>query len=227
MLTGIPLGQAIAEAIKLKGVTPTEVAAHFGIKPPSVHNWMSTGRIGKDKLSRLFQYFSDVVKPDHWGMAPPEAAIIGMVMATGSPLPSIPDHEFVAVARVRIKASAGITGFTVEHIDGNGPPVFFRADWIAAKGFRPERLYALHVSGDSMEPSLWDGDLVVINTDARQPRDGAVFVANYEGEVTIKRLLRDAGEWWLISDNQRYRPKRCDEHAILIGHVIYKQSERV
>ncbi len=78
-----------------------------------------------------------------------------------------------------------------------------------------------------MEPSLWDGDLVVINTGATEPKDGVAFVLNYEGEVLIKRLERDAGEWWLTSDNQRYKRKRCDEHALLIGRVIYKQSGRI
>ncbi len=67
MLTGKDLGNAIEAAIKLKGVKPADVARHFGIKPPSVNGWVSTGRIGKDKLTKLFDYFSDVVGPEHWG----------------------------------------------------------------------------------------------------------------------------------------------------------------
>jgi SOS-response transcriptional repressor LexA len=78
-----------------------------------------------------------------------------------------------------------------------------------------------------MEPGLWDGDLIVINSVDTQPKDGEVFVANYEGEVVIKRMERNAGEWWLTSDNPRFKPKKCDEHAEIIGRVIYKQSERI
>lgn len=143
------------------------------------------------------------------------------------PQPSEPGHEFVAIERINLKVSAGVTGFAIEHLNGNGPPIFFRADWLKAEGLRADKLFALRVSGDSMEPSLWDGDLVVINSAATDPKDGIVFVVNYEGEPVIKRLERDAGDWWLTSDNYRYKRKRCDEHAILIGQVIYKQSQRI
>lgn len=78
-----------------------------------------------------------------------------------------------------------------------------------------------------METSLWDGDLVVMNRADTTLKDGEVYVVNYEGELVIKRLSRDAGSWWLTSDNARYKPKRCDEHAEILGRVVYKQSEQL
>lgn len=68
MLTGQPLGQAIDAAIKLKGVPKTSVAAHFGIKGPSIYDWINHGRVSKKHLQALFDYFSDVVGPEHWGL---------------------------------------------------------------------------------------------------------------------------------------------------------------
>lgn len=67
MLTGKELGTAIAEAIRKKGVTKVAVAKHFGVKPPSVSDWIKRGTIDKGKLDALFLFFSDVVGPDHWG----------------------------------------------------------------------------------------------------------------------------------------------------------------
>lgn len=96
--------------------------------------------------------------------------------------------------------------------------------------YRPEMLFGVRVSGASMEPSLWDGDLVVINTADTDPHDGEAFAINYEGEMVIKRMRRDAGEWWATSDNadqRRFAPKRCTEDVVVIGRVIYKQSERI
>lgn len=154
---------------------------------------------------------------------------LGLGYFDGRPMPAPvePGQDFVPIERVQLKLQAGITGFTVEHMDGNGPPIFFRRDFIESKGWRPDKLYALKVAGDSMEPALYDGDLVVINTADTTPRDGEVFAVNYEGQLVIKRLRRDAGLWWLDSDNPRYKPKLCDEHAIIIGRVVYKQSERI
>ncbi len=58
MLTGEKLGGAIEAAIKLKGVTKKEVAAHFGVQPPSIQDWVKRGTIGKEKLPKLWSYFS-------------------------------------------------------------------------------------------------------------------------------------------------------------------------
>lgn len=134
------------------------------------------------------------------------------------------------VPRVKFKLSAGVSGFAIEPESGNGKPVFFREDWFAKNNYRPEKLFAVLVSGSSMEPALWDGDLVVVNTDDKTPADGEAFAFNYEGELVIKRLRRDAGEWWAASDNtdqRRYSPKRCTEDVIILGRVVYKQSERI
>ncbi len=70
MLTGKELGDALRAAIEKKKVTKKAVADHFGVKPPSVQDWMNFGRIGKKHLNELVSYFSDVVGPEHWGIAP-------------------------------------------------------------------------------------------------------------------------------------------------------------
>lgn len=69
MLTGKELGAAIKAAIEKKEVRQTEVAKHFGVKPPSIQDWIKKGTIGKDKLPELWAYFSDVVGPEHWGLS--------------------------------------------------------------------------------------------------------------------------------------------------------------
>jgi phage repressor protein C with HTH and peptisase S24 domain len=82
-----------------------------------------------------------------------------------------------------------------------------------------------------MEPSLHEGDTVVINTADTTPKDGEVFALNYEGESVIKRLVRDAGDWWLASDNadkRAYPNKRwVDGLSFIVGRVVHKQSERI
>ena len=68
MLTGKELGAAIEAAIKLKRVRKTDLAREFGVKPPSISDWCKRGTISKDKLMHLFEYFTDVVGPEHWGI---------------------------------------------------------------------------------------------------------------------------------------------------------------
>ncbi|WP_293005855.1 hypothetical protein [Nitrosomonas sp.] len=74
MLTGKELGVAIKEAIDLKiasgaVASKKEIADYFGMRPPSLHDWINKGTISKDKLPKLWAYFSDVVGPEHWGLS--------------------------------------------------------------------------------------------------------------------------------------------------------------
>ena len=218
------LQERIAEAFgKKPGAKKTALAKACGVSSGAVTQWF-TGQV------QTLKAFTAISAASYLGVEP-----LWLTEGRGpmrrdnaqQPQPSEPGLEFVQVDCVSLKVSAGITGFQVEHHERNGPPIFFRADWMSLKGYRADKLFALRVSGDSMEPNLWDGDLVVFNSVDATPRDGDVFVVNYEGEVVIKRLSRDAGEWWLTSDNPRHKPKRCDEYAEIIGRVIYKQSERI
>lgn len=79
MHSGTELGAALKEAMTRKRVTQTQVAEHFKILQPSVSNWIKTGRIHKDHIAELIDYFSDVVGPEHWGLtahAAPGAAVV-------------------------------------------------------------------------------------------------------------------------------------------------------
>lgn len=82
-----------------------------------------------------------------------------------------------------------------------------------------------------MEPALFAGDTVVINTADKVIKDGFVYAINYEGEDVVKRLMRDNGDWWLTSDSpdqRRYPRKLCRDGAcIIIGKIVHKQSEHI
>jgi phage repressor protein C with HTH and peptisase S24 domain len=147
----------------------------------------------------------------------------------GNPEIDLESHPDLApIKRVLITVSAGISGYAVEMREEEGPPIFFRRDWLKTRGLKPDQLAAVRVKGRSMEPGLWDGDLVVINFSDKNPVDGEVFSVNFEGEPVIKRMSRRSGEWWMVSDSsdqKRYEPKLCGENVNIIGRVVYKQSE--
>lgn len=149
-------------------------------------------------------------------------------MPTSVPLNNNP--EYPAIPRVHFKLAAGVSGFAVEFIEQDAAPIVFRRDWYESRGLDPHLLFAINVAGQSMEPTLWDGDTVVVNTGERRPIDGRVYAVNYEGELVIKRLLRDEGAWWLVSDNpdqRRFQKKRCHDDTHIIGRVVHKQSESI
>lgn len=139
--------------------------------------------------------------------------------------------EYSSIRHVRFKLSASATGFqTIDADDDDLPPLMFPHRWLLERGLKPEKLVAFRICNGSMEPTLFHNDTLVVNTEDTEPRDGEVFAVNYEGELVVKRLVRDAGQWWLSSDNpdkRRYPNKRCSEGVFLLGHAIHKQSDRV
>lgn len=141
------------------------------------------------------------------------------------------DERFYRIRKVRLRLSAGISGFAVESETHDGSMFSVPRNWADRKGFHPDHLICIKVRGESMEPSLYEDDLVIINTADAKPVDGAVFAVNYEGEPVVKRLARDAGEWWLTSDNpdqRQYHRKICrGNDCIIIGRIVRKESDRI
>lgn len=231
--------------LELAGNSTKELARIAGVKPPSVSQWVSgqTKSIQIEPATRIGKHFGLNPMWISKGVPPMRDVHIeqlslssdtqfSFARAESRPVEvNLSEHpDLKEVPRVKFKLSAGVSGYAVEPEAGNGKPIFFRKDWFAANGYEPSRLFAVLVSGQSMETSLWDGDLVVINTADTKPHDGDVYAINYEGELVIKRMRRDFGQWLATSDNpdqRRYAPKRCTEDVKIIGRVVYKQSERI
>ena len=86
--------------------------------------------------------------------------------------------------------------------------------------------FALKIKGDSMEPRIYDGDVVIV----RQQNDaenGDIVIAMVNGDDAVcKRLKKYAGGIALISLNSKYEPMMFSEKDIsdkpvkILGKVI-------
>ncbi|SDG55386.1 Peptidase S24-like [Thalassobaculum litoreum DSM 18839] len=84
-------------------------------------------------------------------------------------------------------------------------------------------LVILEARGDSMEPTIGDGDLVLLDQHRREPRDGIVAFALGD-TAFIKRLRFTFDGVDLISDNRDlYEPEHLSrqraEELVIIGRV--------
>jgi len=104
MLTGPELGAAIEAARIKKNVPKNALAKVFGISAPSVNGWVTTGRIDKSKLIEVIRYFSDVVGPEHWGLASEDAELL---QVSQSSVASDSQAETAADTVLKMLAKAG------------------------------------------------------------------------------------------------------------------------
>lgn len=179
-----------------------------------------------------FEWLNEGIGPRKRGyIANPDFGLIATKTAVRAVEDGEQNQDIVHIRKVKLNLSAGIVGFSIEPEVEDANPIYFRKEWFLGRGYSAEKLIAIRVKGQSMEPGLYEGDTVVINTADITPRDGEVFAVNYEGEDVIKRLVRDGGQWWLSSDNpdqRRYPRKECGgDMCIIIGRVVHKQSERI
>lgn len=130
-------------------------------------------------------------------------------------------NDFVFINQVNGNISAGAGLEADNSIDVR---MAFRRDYIKRKG-RPDNMSLIKVSGDSMEPTLLDGDLVLVNhsrtTIAPQ---GGIYALAIDNEIMIKRvqLLLPERILRIISDNRQYEPMEIEPDQIRInGKVIW------
>ena len=65
--------------------------------------------------------------------------------------------------------------------------------------------------GNSMEPYIYDGDLLVIEQYAgEQIRDNRIYVFRYEDSLYVKRLVKNINQLVIISDNTLYDRVKLD-----------------
>ncbi len=129
--------------------------------------------------------------------------------------------EFVCVPQVNGSISAG-GGLVAD--DSIEMRIAFRREWIQRRG-DPQNMSLIRVSGDSMEPTLLSGDLVLIDHGRNfvDPQ-GGIYAIALDDSIMIKRLqvIYPAKTLKIISDNSRYEPLETVTDQVRInGKVIW------
>lgn len=92
---------------------------------------------------------------------------------------------------------------------------------LARLSARPRDLSLIRAAGDSMAPTLLDGDeLLVDRGDRRVRQAGAVFVIRHDGALLVKRVSRVDGRFRVVSDNPAYDEWWTDTLDV-IGRVVW------
>jgi SOS-response transcriptional repressor LexA len=100
------------------------------------------------------------------------------------------------------------------YIDMDAASEYFELDQsiIESAGLNTDRVIGARVHGNSMTPRLLDGDMILIDTSDRRPRDGQVYAIAVENELQVKRILRPAaGNHYIITTDNKDDPAHRDE----------------
>ncbi|NPA73132.1 MAG: LexA family transcriptional regulator [Epsilonproteobacteria bacterium] len=96
------------------------------------------------------------------------------------------------------------------------------ADKLKISSQEAKNIDAINVTGDSMEPTLHDGDMVFVDKNQKEIKKGGIFVLLREETLFIKRVMYQMdGKCNIISDNPSYPSETIPcESLQIVGKVI-------
>ncbi|UDF33779.1 UNVERIFIED_ORG: helix-turn-helix domain-containing protein [Shinella sp. XGS7] len=148
-------------------------------------------------------------------------------------LPVLYEHrhikrEFQVIPKYR-DASAGRGLSAAEDMDFNDAGVMaFDRRWMQETFGRTDGLATVRVHGDSMEPTLVDGETIVIDTHVSKVDTSGVYVIRVAGNVLVKRVQHKLdGSLVIKSDNPAYEPEVVRPGAIKVhvaGRMVWPRT---
>lgn len=209
--------KALEQLILDRGDDFSSLSKLLGRNPAYVQQFIRRGiprKLDEDDRRTLARYFG----VDEAVLGGPAAPV--MQPATRR----VRGREMALIPLLRLGASAG-PGAIVDE-EAAEAQVGFETGWLRKLGSRAENLSIIQVAGDSMTPTLADGDDILVDrADASARLRDGIYVLRIDDALMVKRLAMNpvARSLTIKSDNPTYPEwSHCDPAAInIIGRVIW------
>jgi phage repressor protein C with HTH and peptisase S24 domain len=141
------------------------------------------------------------------------------------------DDRYAFIPQYDAKAAAGL-GSENPHVEIRST-LAFKREWLRVKGVNPKHLIVIYAEGQSMWPTINDGDVLLVDRSKVDPVDSQVFVLTGGDGAIVKRLVKaPLDRWMLRSDNDdkdvypdRYFLRINENEHRIIGQVIWRGGD--
>lgn len=191
-----PPQQALARAAQERGVALSALSRMLGRNQAYLSQFVHRGspRLLPERERRLL---ADFLAIDERRLGAPDR-----------------DGDEVAVPWLTVAAAAGDGRAAEERVIRHEllPRTLLRDAGVA-----PGEASLVNVAGESMAPTLLDRDRLLVDAGDRvPPPGGAIYVVRVEGELAVKRLVRDRAHWRLVSDNPAWPERRLPRGEVTV-----------
>lgn len=193
------LSQRLKAARKHANLTQKELADAAGVSQPVISQLESGASLKSVHIAKL----ATTCKVDPLWLS--EGAGEMLANRTNGPdengSPSKKDYALIPQYTARASAGSGYHNDHVELSKGQG--LVFKRDWLKRLALKEDACCVIYAEGSSMEPTISDGDVLLIDRASTAPRSGKVYaMLRPDGSTSIKRLVQSfSGEWIIRSDN--------------------------
>lgn len=207
-----------------KDQTQAEVADKIGVSLSSLRNWLSGTADPSmkylEKIAELYGRFSL-----HWLItgAGPASTMDELQKYEDAMIAGAENFVFLPRYDVKAAAGAGIAA-SGEHIVDY---LAFKRDWVAEElGVKARDLLLIEAQGDSMNPTIKDGALLLIHKAETRARNNAVYALSIDGDLVVKRVTKlTSGNLLISSDNEAYGAEEISGpeagNLNVIGRVVW------
>ncbi|MBF0117033.1 MAG: helix-turn-helix transcriptional regulator [Magnetococcales bacterium] len=197
------------------------VADKIGVAPQTVSSWKKRGDMPAasaiefaERESLSLDWLLAGRGPMRWSTVNRDLVVMSEdeISSTG---------EFALVPRYDVRASAG-HGMVID-AENILDHMAFRMDWLrGVMNLQVSQLALIHVDGDSMEPTLRPGEMILVDMRLDSRRIGsALYVIQSDGVLQVKRLtLLIDGSVVIKSDNPGYQAETIPPEKRDLLHVV-------
>lgn len=229
------LQQYITEAIALVGGV-RKFASIAGVSERTVYAWKKGERFpNRSNIHKLCEYLESLPETQY-ACEKLQPTWPGLREKTMFPYESLSDEskpineEFVFIDKAEARPSAG--GGSLQTSAHPESRYAFRLDWVLQKALSSEGLRMMEVMGRSMEQTLHNGDLVLVNEHDKHLAEDRIYVIRVHDEIYVKRFARTPGRYYFRGDNRElsYQDINIDpqDESLdweVIGKVIWAGKE--
>ena len=200
--------------IEASGEKPAPLSRRAGMGETAIRDFFRKGSVPKVSNAKSIADALGVTVDDIFnaarGISPPR------------PDDSNYGDSFLAIPRYDARLSAGAGSFNSQESEILDY-IPFTKDFLRRKLGRNsvDGLVCCDVRGESMEPTLTDGDLLVVDLRLTEQPAG-IYAINFDGESFVKRVEKTGEGYSLVSDNRAYPPIVIKGHDLDVLNIIGK-----
>lgn len=210
-------GERIAALRNALGMTQAALAREVGVRQGTIaklETGFSSGSSHLHKIARVLRTTPNYLAcetddPSEGYVTPPSIEVVA------EDLGLVPVREFDLALGMGASFLDSEARYKVQH---------FPREWLRTFTHTPpEDLFFAHAVGDSMQPTMVSGDIILIDQRQRVVEDAdLIWAMTYEGLGMIKRIgPARGGQIEIISDNQSVRSRFVmPEDVHVIGRIV-------
>jgi phage repressor protein C with HTH and peptisase S24 domain len=191
------------------------LARKVGVSDNAIYKWLA-GR-GQPSVANLVALARAARVSIEWLATGREAAPSGRASRRFA---NHSDYTFVPRYDVRVASGRGAVIRSEQVVDY----LAFKTEWVYRRlNAEPRNLLLIEAVGDSMEPTLEDSDLILVDLGEPRFKQDGIYVLRRDDELVVKRLQRRPdGKLIIRSDNPAYEPSVATRECLgIIGRVIW------